>query len=385
MHAGEALLHGNLQHPHRNLRMSFRGEPLAPALAGTLRHVWRSASEPIRLEGVDLRAWADRLIAGGVGALAWWRIRQTELATEPESASLLEAFRYHAVSAARNERDLQHLLLHFNDAGIEPILFKGWSLARLYPHRGLRPFGDFDLLVTREQTERAREVLRGLPPDLRERADVDTSETLGRYLPDRSESDLFGRSSSESLDGARFRVLSWEDHLRLVALHQLHHGGWRPLWLCDVAILLEATPGDFSWERCLRGDPRLSEGVLATTALAAELLGARLPPGTPEFPVPTWLRRAVLHGWVHGYESMPSSLYELRGLGWRGAFRALRDRWPDPVSATVHLRAPFRTVPRLAVQLVECLRRTADFARRDVRWRVGVDPELATVGKGVVA
>jgi Uncharacterised nucleotidyltransferase len=365
--------------------MTFRGEPLALALAGTLRHAWRRESEPFDLPAIDRRAWAERLVAGGVGALAWWRIRQTALAAVPEASALQEAFRFHGVSAARNERDLRHLLDHFNDAGIEPILFKGWTLARLYPQKALRPFGDFDLLVPREQTERARAVLRELGDDLRERADVDTAETLARYLPDRTEAELFGRAQPQSLEGARFRVLCPEDHFRLVTLHQLHHGGWRPLWLCDVAVLLEAAPPDFSWERCLEGEGRLSEGVLATVALAAELLGARLPAGTPDFTVPAWLRRAVLHGWVHGYESMPPSLYGLRALGWRGALDALRARWPDPVSATVHLRAPFRTVPRPAVQMAECLRRAADFARRDLRWRLGMDSELATVGKGVVA
>src|SRR5262245_16992469 len=299
---GEALLHGRLQHPHRNLRMTFRGEPLALALAGTLRHAWRPGGEAFDLPAIDRGAWAERLVAGGVGALAWWRIRQTALAAAPEASALQEAFRFHAVSAARNERDLRHLVGHFNDAGIEPILFKGWTLARLYPHKALRPFGDFDLLVPREQTERARAVLRELGDDLRERADVDTAETLARYLPDRTEAELFGSAQPESFEGARFKVLCPEDHLRLVTLHQLHHGGWRPLWLCDVAVLLEAIPAEFSWERCLRGEARLSEGVLATIALAAELLGARMPSGTPEFVVPVWLRRAVLHGWVHGYE-----------------------------------------------------------------------------------
>ena len=70
--------------------------------------------------------------------------------------------------------------------------------------------------------------------------------------------------------------------------------------------------------------------------------------------------------------------------GWGGALKAIRARWPDPVSATVHLRAPFRAVPRFALQLAECSRRVADFVRRDVRWRLGVDAQVATVGKGVV-
>ena len=169
-----------------------------------------------------------------------------------------------------------------------------------------------------------------------------------------------------------------------MALHQLHHGGWRPLWLCDLAVLLESLPADFDWERCLAGDRRLSEGVRAAVALAAELLGARLPPGAPAVAPPPWLREAVWRGWVRGYDSMPPSLYELRKLGFRGAMRAVRARWPDPVSATVHLRAPFRRVPRVLVQSAECLRRAFDFVRRDVRWRVGLDAQLANVGKGVV-
>ena len=182
---------------------------------------------------------------------------------------------------ARQARDLPHLLAHFNAEGIEPILFKGWTLARLYPHRALRPFGDFDLLVREEEGERARVVLRSLGPDLQSRADVDTASTLARYLPDRTEAELFGRARSETVDGARFRTLAPEDHLRLVALHQLHHGAWRPLWLCDVAVLVESLPTDFSWSLCLTGDPHLSEGVLVSVALAAELLGARVPTGTP--------------------------------------------------------------------------------------------------------
>ena len=118
--------------------------------------------------------------------------------------------------------------------------------------------------------------------------------------------------------------------------------------------------------------------------LAAELLGARLPPGAPVVAPPGWLREAVLRGWVRGYDSMPPPLYELHTLGFRGAMRAMRARWPDPVSATVHLRAPFRRIPRVLVQTAECLRRAFDFVRRDVRWRVGIDAQLANVGKGVV-
>ena len=161
-------------------------ERLALAMAGVLRRSWAADAPSVVRPEVDLQRWAERLIDGGVGALAWSRLKDTELAAVPELASLGAAFRHHALTAARQERDLPHLLAHFNAAGIEPILFKGWTLARLYPHRALRPFGDFDLLVREEEAERARLVLRSLGPDLQSRADVDTATTLARYLPDRA-------------------------------------------------------------------------------------------------------------------------------------------------------------------------------------------------------
>jgi hypothetical protein len=356
---------------------------LALAMASVLRRAWAAPDPPTAPE-VDLARWVERLVEGGVAGLAWWRLRTTELSTRAELEPLRSAFQHHALTAARQERDLPHLLAHFNAGGIEPILFKGWSLARLYPHRALRPFGDFDLLVHEAEAERARTVLRSLGADLQSRADVDTATTLARYLPDRTEAELFGRARRETLGGARFWTLAPEDHLRLVTLHQLHHGGWRPLWLCDVALIVESIPPEFDWAVCLAGDAHLSEGLLVSVALAHEVLGAALPHGTPVVTVPGWLRRAVFQGWIHGYESMPPSLYELRKLGWSGALKAIRARWPDPVSATVHLRAPFRAIPRPAVQMAECVRRAADFVRRDLRWRVGLDAQLATVGKGVV-
>ncbi|HVP63126.1 MAG TPA: nucleotidyltransferase family protein [Myxococcaceae bacterium] len=365
--------------------MTSEDRLIAGAIAETLRRSWTGAA-PLLVLPPDLPVgrWCERLVAGGVAGLAWARVRGTQLRAWPELETLHAASGHHALTAARQERDLVHLIGHFNQAGLEPILFKGWTLARLYPHRGMRPFGDFDLLVREDQAERARGVLRSLGADLQSRADVDTVATLSRYLPDRSEGELFGRAQRESLDSARFLTLAAEDHLRLVSLHQLHHGAWRPLWLCDVAVLLESLPRDFRWERCLAGDARLSEGVLATVALARELLAARAPDDTPQVSVPAWLRRAVLHGWVNGYESMPPSLYELRRLGLGRALRAIGARWPDPVSATVHLRAPLRAVPRFLVQMAECIRRAADFVRRDIRWRLGLDAHLATVGKGVV-
>src|SRR5207245_11680175 len=46
------------------------------------------------------------------------------------------------------------------------------------------------------------------------------------------------------------------------------------------------------------------------------------------------------------------------------ALAALGRRWPNPVEATLNVRAPFNDAPRLHFQLLECVRRTARFALR---------------------
>src|SRR5205823_7319953 len=88
--------------------------------------------------------------------------------------------------------------------------------------------------------------------------------------------ELYDRSQLVPLGGAEVRVLGPEDHLRFLCLHLLGHGAWRPLWLCDIAVALEARPPDFDWDHCLGGDPRRSDWVACSLGVAHQLLGARV-------------------------------------------------------------------------------------------------------------
>ena len=222
------------------------------------------------------------------------------------------------------------------------------------------------MLVDASEEPAARTLLATLTAESRAFVDLDM-RVLRRFLPDRQFPELRERSSVEMVGSARFRVLAPEDHLRLVCLHQLDHGGWRPLWLCDVAAFLESLPEGFRWELCLAGNPHLSDAVVALISLAAELLGTRLPPGTPVMSVPGWFRRATLRAWAGGFQAPPDSLLELHRLGWRRSAAAVGARWPDPFTSTLHLRAPLRGVPRPVLQVAEAARRGAHFLRR--LWR----------------
>ncbi len=353
-----------------------RRPPLGSAIAAVLRSSWREIPEAPADLGEALSTTAGTLLETGCGALAWWRVRDSSLASATSALPLREAFRLHSLQAAVHAKRLGHVIEHFNAAGMAPLVFKGWAMARLYAKPGLRPYGDVDVLVDSADEPKAQAVLASLSGELRSFVDLDM-RVLRRFLPDRSFAELLERSSLETVEGGQFRVLAPEDHLRLVCLHQLDHGGWRPLWLCDVAAFIESLPAQFRWELCLAGNRRLSEAVVALVALAEELLGARLPPGAPRATVPLWFRRSILHAWAGGFQSPPDSLLELRRLGWRRAGAAVRARWPDPLTATLHLRAPFRVVPRPILQVAECARRGALFLLR--WWREGRSRQLSAL------
>lgn len=268
--------------------------------------------------------------------------------------------RFQALEQLRRERWLASVFAALARHGIPAATFKGWALSRLYARPGLRPVGDVDLLVRPGDLDHARGVLAGFEGG----AEVDVQADLSRYLPDRSIDALLSSSVSVEVPGGTIRVLAPADHLRLVCLHQLHHGSWRPLWLCDVAVLVESLPQGFAWDECLRGSRHLGEGVLALVSLAERWLGARPVVDPPSFECPEWFERAIRRAWKRGYRPTPE---RLQGLAWSRLPGALRARWPDPLSSTLHLDAPFHGVPRFPIQVAELVRRGSRHAVR--RWR----------------
>jgi putative nucleotidyltransferase-like protein len=332
-----------------------RGQQVASALAASWR-VTPPAWEPSRLE---LGAINALLLRSGAGALAWRRLRTAAAARTPSGFELQQAYRLHAIQALLHERQLARVLNRLRGAGVQPLLGKGWAAARHYPEAGLRPYGDFDLYVGSAQREAARVVLEG------EDASVDL-HTGCAELNDRPWSLLNERARSLPLGGGHVRVFGAEDHLRLLALHMLRHGAWRPLWLCDLGALLETSARGFDWRHFLSGDQRRTDWVCCALVLARDLVGAALD-GAPEQvtrrTLPAWLHKTVLRQWADaGFEAQgrrpPMVSYAQRPAG---VLRALRSRWPNAIEATVGVRGPFNGLPRLPFQLAECVSRTARF------------------------
>ena len=337
-------------------RAAARGRAIAATLAGS----WR-ADIPHARTGelpIDDDAVADilpLLLACGSASLAWRRLQHSPLS---RAGDLRSAFRLTALQSAVHDRALVRLVRFLRAAGVEPMLAKGWAIARLYPRAGLRPYGDIDLFVHPKAYDTAYAALRrpGVPS-----APVDL-HSGATDLSDRPFEDVQARAVDQSIGDAPIRVLGLEDHLRLLCLHMLRHGAWRPLWLVDVAVAFESRQASFDWDYFLSGDPRQTDWVLSAIGVAHHLLDADVR-GTPvevrAGQLPRWLIPAVLEQWGRG-KPLPqqgrriySYVHDRAGL-----LEALLTRWPNAIQATVSLHGAFNEWPRLPFQIGDCLRRT---------------------------
>ena len=281
-----------------------------------------------------------------------------------------QAARILALEDCRNEGSVERVVSILNDAEIEPLLFKGWAVARHYAATHLRPYGDIDLCVPSAAYGAAQNALRrhaqknqGRP----ERGDffidcgpyakvcrVDLHENLAAaYMPDVGT--LYERSTRVRCGVAAVRLLSPEDHLRLVCTHFLRHGAWRPLWLCDVAAMVEALTADFDWSRCLSSDERIAGWIRAGITMAHRVLACRVervPFGVLWADQPAWIERVMLREWEApfalrwgGSPALTIPRHARDFASW------LRARWPNPIRAVVGVHGSFGNAPRLPFQL----------------------------------
>jgi hypothetical protein len=283
------------------------------------------------------------LYNSGSAGLAWWRIRQSEFANTTPGELLHQGYRLQALQSAMQEERIGVAFGLLRDAGIEPILLKGWAVARRYAHRTLRPYGDIDLIVRPDDFARARAILdRSETPTWW----IDLHQSLVE-LDDRSVDALFQRSRMETHKGVQVRILSDEDHLALLAMHFFKHSGWRPSGLCDVAVMVESLSDSFDW-------------IASALVLAEQLLGADIdqtPKTLRSHKAPAWLLDTVLKQWGNlrpadsslPGQPLPVFMYSLRDP--RTLLRQVWGRWPDPITATLNLRAQPNNWPRLPYQL----------------------------------
>jgi hypothetical protein len=332
-------------------------------LSRILTGAWRESPPPLDLSADELEALAPLLVGSGIAGLAWRRIRHSSLASTRAGQELRDAFRVQVLLEAAHEDRLKRVFTDLRAAGVEPILIKGWAISRMYPAGGLRPSGDIDLHVSPDLEETAKRAVVSLGEG---QHDVDFSheelDMLGL-----SWHDVFAHSEQVKLGETDIRVMGPEHHLALLCMHFLKHGGWRPLWLCDIAVALESRSASFDWERCLGTDMRKADWIACTLGVAHILLGADVadtPVAWRAQCLPHWLVTAVLRAWERPRldeharpDLIATTLRHPMSLP-----RALQARWLNPIEATVRVRGAFNELPRLPYQVANYALRIRRFA-----------------------
>lgn len=364
---------------------SWKQAENARSLVSALTGAWRSNAGRPPISPAELAEITPLLIQSGAGALAWWRIRNNELAKSDAGSQLHQLYRLHRLEASLHVGRLKRVLQEFREANIEPLLVKGWNVARLYPEPGLRHYFDVDLCVPHACYAAANRLVasfgaEGLYVDLHDELD---------HLDAMKWDEVFSRSQVLKLDETEVRVPCAEDHLRILCIHWLRHGAWRSSGLCDIAAALESRPYDFDWERCLGTDPVRADWVACAIGLALQLLGAELRGQSSDFNgrssdiperlsarcerLPRWLVPAVLRKWDRSvspnYRMRASSALLSADGGWRQFARYLLGRLDQPVRATIALNGRFNNWPRLPYQVGELFLHGADKCQNHwARW-----------------
>lgn len=355
--------------PNRQAALIERGKALADLLAGS----WRTPAAASSCSAAVLAELVPLLDQAGCAGLGWWRMRHASGADAAPAQHLRRIYRQQAIGAAVYGETVRQSAITLQSAGVDPLFFKGWAIARLYPTPGLRPCGDIDLCVRPEEYSLAMEALqrsnggvglhdlhRGFSP-----------EHLGfSLLNDGELEEIYDHAERVTIGDRSIRILGPEDHLRLLCFHMFGHGAWRALWLCDVAVALESRPPAFDWDRCLRGDRRRADWVACALGLAHALLGARIedtPVAQRGRNLPRWLVPTVLQQWGQGYRALHQMAPEMRRP--LRALQALPRHWRNPIQGTVEVGGPFNDWPRLPFQLAACARRAAHFMAELPAWQ----------------
>ncbi len=336
-----------LRHLLRRPLQVARGERIGRALAGA----WREPA-PALAATADLDEIVRPVTESGGAGLLLRRLRAG--GAEAAAPALGQAYRQQVLDGALRVRQIEEVLAAYRAEGIDPLLVKGFAIARLYPGPGLRPYSDIDLAVEETQVAAARAIAARFDPLL-----VDLHAGLPR-LDGRDPAEVRRRIRRIPVGATDARVLGDEDHLHLLCMHLLAHGARRVIWLCDIAVAVEQPGLDWDWLRA--GDPRDADAVASAIALAGAALGARLD-GTPHRgrTPPGWMTAALYAAWGAGFH--PHGKLGRLPLGPLALLAEARRRWPNPIQATASARGPYDDSARLPLQVLDYLKRTAQYLR----------------------
>ena len=276
--------------------------------------------------------------------------------------SIADANRWNLLQLRRFEFQIVKAFEIFRSHRLDPILLKGWAAARNYPPERHRVFADIDLAVSRDDYARAFELTHSATLNT---INIDIHCEL-RHLDTLSWQTLYERSETIPLDGTDIRVLSPEDHLRVLCAHWLTDGGQYRERLWDIYYAIVNRPKDFDWKKCLGSVTAIRRNwVLTTIAITQKYLEldvGELPIENELPPIPKWMDDCLAKEW--------SSEVRLRSLHTclddrKLFFQQIRKRIPpNPIQATIESEAFFDDSSRISMQVKSVLRRITPSVQR---------------------
>lgn len=221
-----------------------------------------------------------------------------------------------------------------------------------YPNPSDRIYSDVDLAVGRKDFEKAS----GLLTD--KNWFVDLHREL-RHLDSLPWMDLFGNSRLIITENCPIRVLSREDHLRVLCVHWLNDGGAHKERLWDIYYAVANRPENFDWARCLgKIDDKRRRWIVCAIKLAEKYLGldlngiAVIDRG---YTIPAWVIAAVEKEWSSETKLRPLKLTFRHNEDF---FKQIKLRLPpNPLQATIEMNAEFDDKSRRLIQTVNVLYR----------------------------
>ncbi|MCC7363109.1 MAG: nucleotidyltransferase family protein [Dehalococcoidia bacterium] len=213
--------------------------------------------------------------------------------------------------------ELSTIVDHLNANDVPVVVLKGPGVAgAFYPDRGLRPFGDVDILVAESALPVVRELLeaRGYTEQHEDGHEGRIHHCHGLFqrifvhegqghivevhcdhlqigLEPVSMDDIWERSEPMRFGRGEARVLELHDLIVHLAVHLHRHGYNRLIWFKDLDLIIRQRAVDWAIVR-QRAEV---QGCLASVAQALSLLQATL--GTPLPPAATRLYREL--PWLH--------------------------------------------------------------------------------------
>jgi hypothetical protein len=232
--------------------------------------------------------------------LCWYLERCPDVVPAAVLGRLRDRLHAGAANSLKLAAELGRLVALFDQAGIEVVPFKGPAIAwSLYESPALRQMSDLDLLVRPADAQRAvdllvangcrseggtdlrflrsaRELHFASPADVA--LDLHWAMAPAHFCHALDVERFWSRLVTVSVAGRSIRTLAPEDLLVFLCVHGAKHFWCSLRWLCDLARLIERVPLDWDGLMAYARARRVSRIVNAGLVLAADVLGAAVPP-----------------------------------------------------------------------------------------------------------